>query len=899
MRRRHYWLLIPVLLGVVLASGLGPLHAQQNDGIILQLAVPGYMADLFEQGVLDQFEAEHPGVTVRLVTDGSGRGMVIQVGSSAGRGDIKDALDAMAENAASADVLTISSGNVAPEITRAGYLLDLAPLVNTDPALDSADFYRAVWESFQWDGGVWALPVAADAVLLFYDRAAFDAAGLPYPDTWQSITDAENAIRALTGLNADGTVAAQGFANFSGDTALLLWALAGTGVYDDSVLPGVPRFDDPALETVLTAWAGMSRDGLFDMPAGDPIDPFAAPLRLGRTGLGGGIRVNGGDSEPPTPALLPGGRAGLTVEGFAVSAGTQYPELAYELAKFLTASPQVAASFFGSTPARRSLFGAESDSGFTFEGGSTPELDALLPAALENGISPAEARFSEYLDQAVEMMVSDGVDARTALDELELTALDRLAAASARAGTDSITVTTPLPDTLPPGEIALKFGISTFISPLPNQEQWDALAADFAAADPEVGRVDLEADLGESLEDMAERYDCFYASNNLVPDADLSLLRSLDPLLSSDPAFDPNDVVGSALAQVQRDGQTWALPVMLQPLAMRYNPEAFSRAGAIPPVNGWTVGDFENALRALKVAPDDPAPFKPQTFNNSHLLMLIAAYGGLPLDYRTDPVTIHFTDPGTVDAIRQVLDLAKAGYIEYNELATRGGALSIALNAEEERVIYTETVNGFGIGGGGGVVVFTGSSGGGGALQLPENTDLLTTFPQGTTYIPVSYEISAAYISAKTPYADACYRFISALARQPELIQGMPARRSMIDDPAVVAAHGAEAVAFYHAIDAQMTRPNPVIIPQASGFGAVSGMLSSLWLNRAFDRYVKEDADLDTELAQAEVYTRGFMDCAAGIAPYTMTPDDFRRYVQQVRECAVQVDPTAADFVGF
>jgi hypothetical protein len=53
--------------------------------------------------------------------------------------------------------------------------------------------------------------------------------------------------------------------------------------------------------------------------------------------------------------------------------------------------------------------------------------------------------------------------------------------------------------------------------------------------------------------------------------------------------------------------------------------------------------------------------------------MLIAAYGGLPFDYRTDPPTLNFTDPATVEAIRQVLDLAKADLIQYETLTMNTG----------------------------------------------------------------------------------------------------------------------------------------------------------------------------------------------------------------------------------
>ena len=47
-------------------------------------------------------------------------------------------------------------------------------------------------------------------------------------------------------------------------------------------------------------------------------------------------------------ALLPGGAAGLDVASFAVSSGTSSPEMAYELAKFLS-SPQLYTSTLQST----------------------------------------------------------------------------------------------------------------------------------------------------------------------------------------------------------------------------------------------------------------------------------------------------------------------------------------------------------------------------------------------------------------------------------------------------------------------------------------------------------------------------------------------------------------------
>jgi hypothetical protein len=393
---------------------------------------------------------------------------------------------------------------------------------------------------------------------------------------------------------------------------------------------------------------------------------------------------------------------------------------------------------------------------------------------------------------------------------------------------------------------------------------------------------------------MAQNSDCFYMSYNAVPDADLSLVRSLDPLMASDPGYDPDDMVVGALAAVQRDGSTWAMPLVVQPLGMRYNPDLFTQVGAIPPTQGWTVDEFENALRALKDLTGDDAPFQPQTFDNSILLMLIAAYGGLPIDYRTTPPTINFTDPATVDAIRQVLDLAKAGYIDYSRLANEGGNMYVFSAGEESPIpLYTEVVNGFGIGGGPGMMVISSDS----DFQPPQTTDLLTTFPQGRTYTPLAFDVSAAYISSNTPHAEACYRFITALSGRLDLIQGMPARRSLITHPDLAAAQGQDAVAFYTTINSLMQRPNAITLPTSSvSVGGGAGLILNLWLNRAFDRYVLDDGDLDRELADAQLFTESYRGCVADLPPADPAADDFAARFQEVIACAVKVDPSAAAY---
>lgn len=897
-------------LALVMLMGIAlPVSAQDSGTTTISLSVPEFFLDIFETQIIPEFEAQNPGIRVHLVKS-VGFGVPINFD-----GDTETYLDDMEDYVSSADVVLFDS-SITPESTRAGYFLDLMPLALSDASLNSDDFYSGVWQSFQWDGGLWGLPVQADPVLMFYDQAAFDAAGMSYPTASWTIDDFANAIRTLTKFNDDGTVAQAAIQTLNGTLESMLLGLAGGDVIDETVLPSIPDYSNPVLEDILNTWSELQNEGYLS-PVG---------------GGGGGvvIAIGGGENIPPLSiaqsnfgvaqagpdiqlgvSLLPGGRAGLVVNGFGISSGTRYPDAAYQLVKFMTYSPEAGSIFFGGKSARRSLDGVEPQQdgpggGFGFQGAGSlsPEAQAVVDAAYETARPSSQELFAENIQNAIVSMTEDGVDARTALNDEETAVLNSLTLASDRKATTQINVALP-PEvvTLAPGEISLKFGATAVVQPFPNEDLWQSLAAEFAANDPEVGQVEIETGFPQSTEEMAANYECFYSSYNLVPDADLSLLRSIDPLLDSDFSFDRSDVVGNTLASLQRENQTWAYPIQISPRAMSYNAEVFAQAGVPEPLNGWNTSQFEDALRALKSYLGDQAPYTPNSFGNDYILSLIVAYGGLPIDYRTTPTTINFTDPATVDAIRQALDLAKDGLIDYQALAA-GGGFSISINGEEsETVLTNETVGGFGFGGGGGAVFAIRRPGGADEEEQPVNSPMRTVgLPTGTAYSPAAYDISAMYISANTTHAEACYRFISFMAQHVELFEAMPARRSIINSPAIASSHGADKVAFYQQMDALLAQPNTIIFPTQTA-GGPGAFIESYWLNRAFDRYVLEDADLDTELAEAQTFTTEYRTCAETLEPIEFgggagnaNAGNIQERIQEIQQCMLQADPTATGF---
>ncbi|MBC7869407.1 MAG: extracellular solute-binding protein [Chitinophagaceae bacterium] len=877
-------LLLPIMIVLLLVLTVGvmsPLLGQ--DEIILTLVVPEWMNDVFDEELLEQFTTEHPGVKVVIVPQD-----MESFYSPAGYG-VEESLDGAAAYAASADVLLVSNYNLTVEATRAGYFLDMRPLVESDPTINLDDFIPAALNSYRWDNGVWALPISASVTLVTYNAVAFDNAGLNYPNEAWTLTDFANAARALSTYNEDGTVATAGAQIYN--RTLLFQALLGQPLYDDTTVPNLPRFATPEIESLVTEWLALEEEGIINGGGGFSEE---SPLTIDRT-----FRLTNPPQEGSLwqASPLPGGTAGLDVDAFAVSGGTQQPELAYELVKFLTSNPEVAGRFFGDSPARRSLRGIELDDQIFFQPDLSPELETLIETALEASIPYADLRFASWLDVAINDLAENGGDVMAALQKAETDAIAALEAAENRGTTEVIAVITPVPTpVLQANEIGIRFGISSFISPLPNRDAWDAFIADYIANDPQVGNIEFTTGFGG--EDFDE-LDCYTLTSNQVPTADLSKLLSLDPFMDADPSFDPNDVFGNTLSQLQRDGRTYGFPIMLQPQVLWYNKTVFAENGLPLPEAGWTIDQFIDALQTLKDANSDNAdyrPFKADGFGTSYLMMLVAAFGGLPIDNSTTPPTYNLTDPATIEALEQVLDLAKNGLISYQALSASGGTVFFGGGTgggPEEDAIVAETLS---------ALSFRVE-----ALTTSGDTPFdyaLTTYPRGSQYTPASYSIGAGYINATSLVADACYRFLSAVSRRPDLFSAMPARRSLLNDPAVTATFATpdnQLIEFFTQFADLMAAPDVLIVPSPfEGTGGGGDFIEQNWINAALDNYVLEEGDLAGDLALAQANITAFRDCTSTFTiteqPAANAPtEEQEAYFWQFIDCAIAVDPSLAE----
>lgn len=861
-------LLIGLLL-ILVGAMTAPLSVSgQAEETILTIAVPDWMIQtVFTPEVFNDFEANHPNTKVIVKTAGEA------AYTPPPEYALEKYLDMMETYVSAADLLYVGPYNLTPEATRAGYFLDLAPLVAADPALDEADFFPAVWQSWQWDGGIWGMPLAASINLLIYNADAFDAAGLGFPTENWTLGDLLWAADVLAQRTPDGTIVVPGMEpNFFGE---LTRSLLGEGLYDDRVQSNPPSFARPEIATLLETWYLWLQSG-GSMPGGPgQYEWDQVPMAIDDLGR---LYAYGNNSDVRWMAsLLPGGTAIPRVQGIAVSAGTEHPELAYALVKYLTRQPQVIGQFFATVPARQSLMGmpAEENAFGAPAVDVPPEIQALQREALANALPASELRYARYLNVAVGLLFDDpqSYDAASALQAAEEQARAALQTAEARRESLVLVIPTPVPTpAMAAGETAIRFGLRN-MSPLPNEALWQQAAIDFAASDPEVGYVELVQD-PTGATDPLETSDCYYLPYSSPSLANVRGLLSLDPFLDADPSFDPQDVIGNVFDQFRFENAIWAYPLTMHPAVMWYDPNAFAQAGVPMPDNGWSIEDFTDALVQIKATvPDGAAPLVPEDMRNIYMQMLIAAYGGLPFDYQTDPPEVQLTQPETVEAIRQAVNLAKDGYIAYRSLSSMSG------------------------GGGGGLVALAADVLTANNWRLRNREELagmpvkLTLYPRGSRYMPVSYDLGAAYISARTPNAEGCYRWIRYLAQQPNLFGTMPVTRAMLESPDL-AALGDDLAAFYRQYAALFDDPSLLIVPY--GTTSVGSWIEQIWFNRALDRVVLEESDLEAELAEAEANILAFRACTSEItpleadAPFEAGRAQYARYA----DCAVKIDPS-------
>jgi multiple sugar transport system substrate-binding protein len=135
-----------------------------------------------------------------------------------------------------ADLIWLSQEFIAGYASR-GALLDLTDLLGgvDDPAADVAGYFPDVMKTAIYEGRVYGLPWIAQPVVLFYNPALFDAAGVAYPDeSWDWEAFRSNATSLTKDTDGDGVLDQYGFtANGWPPVQMFIWQAGGETITPD------------------------------------------------------------------------------------------------------------------------------------------------------------------------------------------------------------------------------------------------------------------------------------------------------------------------------------------------------------------------------------------------------------------------------------------------------------------------------------------------------------------------------------------------------------------------------------------------------------------------------------------------------------------------------------------
>ncbi len=302
---------------------------------------------------------------------------------------------------------------------RSGALLDLGAYVGE--GIDPARYYPLALEGFTDEGTQYGLPATFSNVVLIYNRTLFDAAGLDYPTADWTWDDYTTAAEALTDADAGVYGGFQPVSFFEFYKSL---AQAGGEFFDAE---GNAAFNSPegvAAAEWLTSKPGTVMPTLAEIGGTPDFDTalFTSGklamwhngiwqfTGLNDSGVDYDIVVEPGDVEQANAVFM---------NGAVVSADTDHPDEAAQWIAFLTGSPTTVETRLASSWELPAV--ADEEAFASYLEITPPENREAVFEALEHiALPPVIERQQEMQDivtQALDRIVSDGVDIQEALDD--------------------------------------------------------------------------------------------------------------------------------------------------------------------------------------------------------------------------------------------------------------------------------------------------------------------------------------------------------------------------------------------------------------------------------------------------------------------------------------------------
>ena len=404
------------------ALAIAPAAAQTTQ---IEYAIWGDPAELTNQiALVEAFEAAHPEIDVEVtVSDWDAYWDKLQTGLAGG---------------AAPDVFAMD-GPIFPDYQSRGVLLDLQPYIERD-SFDLTALADAGVAHFTTPDGQYGLPRDLNVVALYYNKAMFDAAGIPYPDdTWDWDKLIEVGKQLTIDEDGDGLPEQWGFYTETTDMenywSSLVWQAGGDIVSEDrtKTLLGSDEavLGLQQLQDLVYTHKIMPTPDLF-VEIGDAFEQGQAAMEsngswLVPTHLAAGIDLG--------VAHLPAGPAGdatsINPTGLVVAASTDAPDAAWEFVKYIV-SPEAQTQLMqlkAAVPVDKSVLAGAYSTAFPGSDvfASSIEFAHLKPSF--RGYTEWSTRLQEEID--ANMFNAPNKTAREAIDSV-LPDLDAILAANAQ-----------------------------------------------------------------------------------------------------------------------------------------------------------------------------------------------------------------------------------------------------------------------------------------------------------------------------------------------------------------------------------------------------------------------------------------------------------------------------------
>jgi multiple sugar transport system substrate-binding protein len=677
---------------------------------------------------------------------------------------------------------------------------------------------------------------------------------------------------------------------------------------------GEVRLDDQRIADSIDRVRQLYQDGVLYQPYQQgPNVQSQDPGELvsqGRVAIWSDVYIAGPDGQPAQPQGIDVGRVpfpadmmdpwsgpGSGGEGFMVSGGTSYPAESWKWIEWLSRQ-QIGQpggepgpiDMPGRIPARQAL--AE-------QTGFWEALDEQTAAAYRWALAnpaPYSDRQPDYMtlgaiSQAVSQVVSDPkVETSKALEDAQKWLDESLAQQSTtptpEPDTSPVLVATPEPQTAPEGATTITFAVPNY-----SPSEIRRVVRMFREERPDIF-VQIQATQVYTgpllLQDVARTADCF-TWGQVPTDAEMKALLDLQPLIDADAAFPKDDYPPAVLSVYQRGGATYGLPSAFNLRSLSYNRTAFDAAGIETPNVSWTPQDFLAAAQALTTGEGDQKQYGYVALSGvqTDLLFFIGQFGGRLTSGSGQDLRPTLTDPKTVEAIKWYLDLSKTHGVQppvqiyYKRDDPGFEDKSFEYVRMGRAGMWFDT--GYGMFSQEGGIADTRMGGPGIDPSQPA-----PSFEVGVSPLPVGsgglrsgdFYARGMHISAGTENAQACWEWLKFLSSDVSTIYGdYPARISVAQGEAFTSQASPERLEIYEANAELLKRPGQ---PGDDPYVLYGGQLDSYWFFKAIMEHVKDDADLDAGLAEAQRLTTAFTECVAeGERPAV---------------CAPKVDP---DYQGF